>query len=104
MEYSEKQAALLDHAVREFEAYKAKMLQAPKDKIFDSAYTIVMKQDILSIFEEEDLPEETVSALAELVLPLDYCYDEWLSNDCSHMQDLRDTIKDAATGLQKKEE
>lgn len=82
------------------------MKKSPKD-IIDAAYEKVMRDDILMIFENEDLPDNHVKALLKLKYPLAECYDKWLKADCSHMEMLKDTIEDfgehlAAATVQKK--
>ena len=53
-----------------------------------------MRDDILMIFENEDLPDNHVKALLKLKYPLAECYDKWLKADCSRMEMLKDTIED----------
>ncbi|PWM68365.1 MAG: hypothetical protein DBX61_03685 [Clostridiales bacterium] len=54
--------------------------------------------------ENETLSHEQVKALSKLDSPLSACYNEWLGNDCSYMDMLRDTVTDFAEGLAEKAE
>ena len=48
--------------------------------------------DLLSIFEYTNFPQTEAKALYKLDKPLDALYQEWLHNDLSYMDLLRDTI------------
>lgn len=66
---------------------------AAPDKIIESAYEKVFKEDILSCFEYGDsFNEQQLAALLALDNPLDALYRNWLHTDASHMDDLSDSI------------
>ena len=67
----------------------------------DAAYEKVMRDDILMIFENEEMEPKQVKALLKLKEPLADCYARWLHTDCSHMEMLRDTVEDLANDLVK---
>lgn len=77
---------------------KIKSEQSVKpNKTIESAYEIVYKQDILYCFEDDDL-NLSYKEKKHLLLkkrPLEFLYQEWLSTDCTHMQMIRDCIKDS---------
>ena len=62
----------------------------PPEKIIQSAYEKVMRDDILMLFEDDFLDDKQIKALLRLEKPLSACYDEWLKNECSYMDMLRD--------------
>ena len=66
--------------------------QSP-DLIIESAYELVMKEDLLSIFEYTDYTEDEAKALFELSYPLDAIYQAWLKNDLTYMDLLEETIR-----------
>lgn len=68
------------------------------NKIINSSYEIVMKEDILCLFEcnDELLTDEQCAALLKFKDPLNVLYDAWMENDCSHMDMLRDTVTERA--------
>lgn len=76
----------------------------PLEAIIDSAYEKVIRDDILIIFENEDLPEKQVKELLKLPFPLSECYERWQKADCSHMEMLKDTIEDFGDRLVKEAE
>ena len=63
----------------------------------ESAYEIVYKQDILYCFEDDDLnlSYKEKKHLMSKKRPLEFIYQEWLATDCTHMQMIRDCIKDS---------
>ena len=76
----------------------------PPEKIIQSAYEKVMRDDILMLFEDDFLDDKQIKALLRLEKPLSACYDEWLKNDCSYMDMLRDTVDDFSKDLVKEHE
>jgi hypothetical protein len=64
--------------------------------IIEMAYELVMREDFLLSIENEELPDDKAQALLKLDKPLDAIYREWLDNDYSHMDMVRDTISDCA--------
>ncbi len=46
-------------------------------------------------FEDIELSSSGAKALFKKKKPLDFVYNEWLSNDFSYMESLRDTIDDS---------
>ena len=76
----------------------------PPDKIIAAAYETVMRDDILILFESDFLDITQVKELLRLEYPLSACYDEWLKNDCSYMDMLRDTVDDFSKDLVKEAE
>lgn len=76
----------------------------PLEKIIQSAYEKVMRDDILMLFEDDFLDDKQIKALLRLEKPLSACYDEWLKNDCSYMDMLRDTVDDFSKDLVKEHE
>ncbi len=91
--------ALYDKALKEQSEFVKKLMSSPPKAIIDAAYEKVMRDDILMIFEEDSLSEKQVRALLRLDYPLAACYNDWLKNDCSHMEALRDTVGRLAEGM-----
>ncbi len=59
------------------------------EQIIEASY---IKDDLFSIFEYTDFPQTQAKALYKLDKPLDALYQEWLHNDMSYMDLLRDTV------------
>lgn len=68
----------------------------PPNEIVDRSYELTMKKDILIILENEDLPLSYAEKLPEKEYPIDAIYQEWLDNDYSYMDMLRETVNDYA--------
>ena len=83
-------------AAQEQEHFIENLKSQPPEKIIEAAYKKVMRDDILILLEPENetLSHEQAKALLKLDYPLSACYNEWLDNDCSYMDMLRDTITD----------
>lgn len=92
---------LYERAKAEQERYVAELKQKPPDEIIASAYEKTVRDDILTIFENEDLPEKQVKELLKIDEPIASCYARWLYNDYSHMDMLHDTISEFADDLVK---
>ena len=76
----------------------------PPEKIISSAYEKVMRDDILMLFDDDFLDTKQMKALLKLEYPLSACYDEWLKNDCTYMDMLRDTVDDFSENLARSQE
>ena len=87
---------LYEKAEKEFQEYKNDLMQMDKEDIFEHSYETEIKQDLLCTFENEELTQTEAKSLYRLQNPLDSCYQEWLQNDRSIMEDLRDTVDDRA--------
>lgn len=90
-------------AALEFDKFIKDISWNDTEKIIDAAYEIVIKQDILTAFQTEHFSLKEAKALHTLDEPLFEIYREWLKNDCSNMQQIRDTISGFAAELPNKE-
>ena len=84
---------LYDKMSTELENFISELKDQSPDLIIESAYELVMKEDLLSIFEYTDYTEDEAKALFELPYSLDAIYQAWLKNDLSYMSLLEDTIR-----------
>lgn len=84
---------LYDKMSTELDNFISELKNQSPDLIIESAYELVIKEDILSIFEYTDYSQNEAKALFELPYPLDAIYQAWLKNDLSYMSLLEDTIK-----------
>lgn len=77
----------------ELDNFKSELKTKPPDEIIKSAYELVTKEDILTIFEvEENFELKDYKALLKAKKPLEYLYQEWLSYDGSVMDTLRESV------------
>lgn len=88
------QTRLYEKAKTEQDMYISNLLQKSPQEVLDHAYEKVMRDDILMIFENDDLSDKHVKQILKLKNPLAECYDKWLKADCSHMDMLKSTIED----------
>lgn len=96
---------LYEKMYKEQEQFIEKLKLSTPEEIISSAYEKVMRDDILMTFENEDfLDNKHIKELLKLDYPLSACYNEWMDNDCSHMDMIRDTVEDFAKRLVKENE
>lgn len=77
----------------ELDNFKSELKTKPPNEIIQSAYELVTKEDILSVFEiEENFELKEYKALLKTKKPLEYLYQEWLSYDGSVMDAIRDSV------------
>ena len=84
---------LYEKMKNELNELKTELKSKPPDEIIQSAYELVTKEDILSVFEiEEDFDLQEYKALLKTKKPLEYLYQEWLDYDGSVMDAIRDSV------------
>lgn len=87
---------LYEKMAEEQQIFVDELKNSSPDLIIEMAYELIMREDILLAIEGEELPDDKAQALLKLEKPLDAIYREWLDNDFSHMDMVRDTISDCA--------
>lgn len=78
----------------ELDKFIAELKTKSPEQIIELAYELTIKEDLLSIFENTDFSQEEAKALYSQKYPLDSLYQEWLSNDLTYMDQLRETVDD----------
>lgn len=91
-----KEEQLIEKAENEYEVFIDKLKLLDKEEIIDKAYEIVAKSDILALIQCEDYSPESLDTLLRLEKPLSTIYSKWLETDSSVMDELRNTIDEAA--------
>lgn len=76
----------------EYDAFIEGLKSLPPDKIIQSAYEKVFKEDILMCFEGDAFYDTDIAILLTLDAPLEAMYQHWLNTDVTYMEDLRETI------------
>jgi hypothetical protein len=92
--------ALYKKMSEEQENFIRELKQSTPEIIIESAYEIVIREDILLSVEENEIPVSKAKQLLKLEKPLDSIYQECLRNDYSHMDMIEDTINDFAGELE----
>ena len=89
--------ALLSEKVQnEYNIFLAGLKEMPVERVIESSYEKVFKEDLVICIENGHLEPTEAKALYKQKYPLDYCYVKWRDTDCSYMDMLRDTIDEAA--------
>lgn len=95
---------LYEKMSKEQDNFIEKLKHSSPEEIISSAYEKVMRDDILMLFDDDFLDTKQMKALLKLEYPLSACYDEWLKNDCTYMDMLRDTVDDFSENLARNQE
>ena len=85
---------LSDRVQQELDTFREEIKQKSPQEIFDTAYEIVFKTDIVQCLSMTNYTPKAVKALMKSPNILEDIYQEWLNNDYSCMDDLRQTIDD----------
>lgn len=93
------QQILFERMTQEYEWFIDKLMASNPEDIIRSAYEKVFKEDILAIVEAGELEPAYVRALLRENNPLDGCYQKWLNEDVSYMEDLRMCVEEHARSL-----
>jgi len=94
---------ILEKAKVEQVEYIEKLKQLTPEKILECAYEYVIKEELLIFLEHEIFEnEEDLATLSKLEYPLNTIYLEWLGQDISFMDALRQSIHITAKSNQYK--
>lgn len=85
---------LSDKVQQELSSFREEMLSKSPQEIYEAAYQIATKNDIAECFSGTNYSPNTVKALMKSSNLLNEIYEEWLAADCSHMDDLQQTVSD----------
>lgn len=96
MTSDEMRKRLYEKMQAEQDEFKAELLTKSPQEILEKAYSYYIREDILIEIENGNLSSRQMRALLKEDAPLASLYDEWLSNDYSYMDMIRDTIDEYA--------
>jgi len=100
MNYNDK---VYDVLKAEYDGFIEKLKTFPADKIIEHSYEKVFKEEIVLLMECDSIelsPKQAKALLAEKQ-PLDHLYNEWLQDDSSYCDMLRDCVSETLTDLEK---
>lgn len=83
---------LNDKVQQELSSFQEEMLSRSPQEIFDAAYQITIKNDIVECILNKDYSPQAARALMKSPNLLQEVYEEWLETDYSHMEDLNRTV------------
>ena len=84
---------LLDRMNRENEVYQGNLLKQPPEKIIESAAEIAVKNDILFLFENNEMSSEQIDTLLTFENPLKEIYNQWTDTETTYMDMLREVME-----------
>ena len=87
---------LYDKMKSEYDEFISDLSTKSPKEIIDHSYEKVFKEELLIICESSDRTQEEAKALYQQKRPLDFLYQEWLHNEYSYMDMVRDTVDDGA--------
>ena len=96
MEQRDYNRLLYEKSVSEYTDFITELKSMTSDEIIEHSYEKVIKEDLVTLLENNDIDQDKAKSLYLKKHPLDYIYQEWLDKDCSHMEMLEDTINDSA--------
>lgn len=94
--YKDLNQRLLDKMTKEYDDFIEKLSMQSPDEIIRASYEKVFKEDILAVVESRELEPKYVKALLREKYPLEGCYQSWLEEDVTYMEDLRICIESHA--------
>ncbi len=87
---------LCEKLQKEYDTFAEDLKQQTPEDIINCAYRIIFMKDIITACDDDRISQKEARALYLLKHPLEELYQEWLSNDYSYMDLLRETVKDRA--------
>ncbi len=94
--YMDGMQEICNRAEKEFRSFVSSLKVRPVNEVIDAAYELTMKREFLSVIQNADVEESALIKLTGCEYPLSALYNEWLSNDYSFLDCLRDTVRDYA--------
>ena len=92
MEQRDYNRLLYEKSVSEYTDFITELKSMTSDEIIEHSYEKVIKEDLVTLLENNDIVQDKAKSLYLKKYPLDYIYQEWLDKDCSHMEMLEDII------------
>ena len=93
------QNLLYQKAKKEFDRFNADLKNHDAEYVMGKAYELVIKEEILSCLECDNISSDNAKILFKQKEPLESIYQEWLKNDYSIVESIKDTIDDKASRL-----
>ena len=88
---------LLYHKLlKEQEQFKEKLRNSSAQEVMQNAYELVIREDILLHFEENDLSDRQARALLKSEHPLSDLFNAWENRESKHMEEIGQAVEDHA--------
>lgn len=78
---------------KEYSVFYDNLKTMSAEEVIKHCYEKIFKEDLLLCIKDIDLADEQISKLLNVDNLLDHFYQEWLDNDYSYMEMLRDTVR-----------
>ena len=101
---TDKNTALYEKMAAEQDKFRDWLKSQPPEEILNHAYEYTVREDILMVMEELDLPQSRAAALLASLSPLADVYKEFADRETSYMDVVRNSIEqraEAALGAQR---
>jgi len=96
MVYEEMQGKLYAKMSAEQEKYRNRLLQLPPDKMLDKAQEFAIREDLLMMAKEDELPMEQIGPLLRSRTPLANVFRQWQNHQVGYLEGLRDAFERCA--------
>ena len=90
---------LYDRLYAEQEKYVDWLLSQPRIEIMRQSYEFAMREDILMVFENEELEPEYAKVLYDNGTTLDELFRQFEDLETDHMQTIRDMVEDRGKSI-----
>lgn len=94
---------LYEKMYAEQKAFVEEFKNTSSENLLPKAYELVIREDLLFFFEENNLPPKECKALLREKKPLEKLFNAWDHHESGHMDEIRDCIEHFARGLIKQE-
>lgn len=94
---------LAERVEGELADFREDILSKSPQEIYDAAYQIILKNDIVECFSDADYSPQAAKALMKSPNLLQDIYEEWIEREDSHMDELRQTVADFKSYMVKTE-
>ena len=91
--------ALYEKLYAEQQEFVESLKNSTPENVIQNAYELVIREDILLSFEENDLDEKQCKALLREKKPLNKLFLAWEKHEGDHMNEIRDCIENKANEL-----
>ncbi len=92
-EFNTRKSEIYKRALNEYNTFIEELKDLSKEEIIEKAYEIVIKEEILLLLKvEDDFNDIELQYLENFEYPLYGIYIEWLDNDYSTIDFIRETI------------
>lgn len=87
---------LYEKVQAEYDDFIDRLKTEPVEEVIEKAYEKVIKEEMVSICKAIENDPKEAKALYLEKFPLDRMYQDWLKNDISYVEMLKDSVDDSA--------